>query len=170
MLDHDLSNALKTITDSRNPEIHHYHRGLHPGLGWYIKTIVPGPSDNKDIDALHYEWRDFQITNRNMVRLSHHAYDWSGCQIHGWWTVWLHESIDVIWRMADDGKMRFSMVSFNHGLNLSAELIKQWLRSTAPDDTRSHGNLEEIAEFLRTYTSEPVSRENRKRMRIISND
>lgn len=170
MLDQELSNALKTITDSRNPEIHHYHRGVHPGLGWYIKTIVPGPSDDVVINTLHYEWRDFQIKHRSMVRLTHHAYDWSGARISEWWTVWLQESMDVAWSCDEEGKVRFSMLPFDRGLNLSAGTIREWLVANPTCDTNGHEKLADITEYLRTYTSEKTSRETRKRMRIISND
>jgi hypothetical protein len=164
--------AINTVEVERNPEIHHYHRGSHPGSTWYIKTILPGPTIlNDDTYVLFACWSRLQASHPNLVFLGKQAYDWQGKTIPGWWTIWLDEKVDVIWSWSREDGFIHEFVDFEIGLKASASLIQTMI---IPDDSRlsssrsaSYSRLHEIAGFLGTYTTERQSRKKRANLRVI---
>lgn len=176
MLDRELNAVISTIEAGRNPEIHHYNRGSHPGLGWYIKTVSPGPDIITDETfMIHQFWKRVSGNHPRLVRLVDSAYDWSGTPIRGWWTVWLNDRIDVKWQYDPSDGFDYHIVDYDQGLKSSAknmrEIIDGLLRSRPTDDNSvSYERLAEIVEFLRTYTTDQRSKQNRAKLRIIADD
>jgi hypothetical protein len=167
--------AISTVEGYRNPEIHHYHHGSHPGSTWHIKTILPGPTVlNDDTHVLFSFWRRLQENHPNLVLLGKQAYDWQGNLIPSWWTIWLDEKVDIIWSWSRENGFEYEFVDFEIGLKASATLISSMIGG---DDSRlstrksaSYKRLHEIAEFLRTYTTDKQSRAKRANLRVITND
>lgn len=174
VLDRELDETLGLIRDSKNPEIHHYHRGSHPGIGWYIKTILPGPNIlTDDVYPLFAMWQAIQKRMPSKVNLANRAYGWHGEPIDNWWTIWLNNRIDieVTWSRTDG--FDWSMVDYDVGLRNSATRIIEWANANIDDRHRdgipvSYGHICEIASFLETYTPEHRSRQNRSKLRVLT--
>lgn len=176
MLERQLDAALNTILDSKNPEIHHYHRDSHPGARWYIKTILPGPFLlTNTTDVLFSTWKRISEKHRNLVRIVDSAYDWQGDILPGWWTIWLDASIDITWDINDGTEMHHVIVDIDTGLKISAVETRKWMDSNlinrqSGDHSLSYDRLCEITDFLATHTSEKRSQENRRNLRILDTD
>lgn len=176
VLEEQLNAALNTILDSKNPEIHHYHRGSHPGARWYIKTILPGPLLLTDATRFLFStWKCIGEKHRNLVRITETAYDWQGDVLHGWWTIWLDNGIDITWDISAGMDMNHVIIDIDMGLKISATEARNWMDSNlinrqSGDHCISYDRLCEITDFLSTYTSEKRSQENRRNLRILDTD
>lgn len=175
MLDIEIESALNIIEDCYNPEIHHYQQGKHPGLKWYIKTVLPGPSIiDRETRPLFDFWRSLENRHSKHVRLTESAYNWSGMIVPGWWTIWLDERIDISWSWSTERGFDYQIIDHDLGLKNSGALIETLLSAS---DIRhpSHSGISylrllNIANFLKTFTSEKKSRENRSKIRIMHDD
>lgn len=176
VLERQLDAELNTILDSKNPEIHHYHRGSHPGARWYIKTILPGPALlTNTSDILFSTWKRISEKHRNLVRIVDSAYDWQGDVLPGWYTIWLDNGIDITWGIEHGSEMHYVIVDIDTGLKISAAESRKWMDSNlmnrqSGDHSLSYDRLREITDFLETHTSEKRSQENRRNLRILETD
>lgn len=176
MLDRKLTDTVHTIEDGKNPEIHHYHHGSHPGISWYIKTVIPGPTVcNQNILVILDFWQKISSCNPSLIRLVDSAYDWDGVRLHGWWTVWLNVGIDVSWSWDESIGFSYEIIEYHEGLRSSASRIRNWLNQASTtrhlsDDQIHYEKLNVIAGFLETYSSESESRAKRSRLQVISDE
>lgn len=177
MLDQGLENTLYTIKDLKNPEIHHYHRGKHPGIKWYIKTIMPGPKIlNNDTYVLYNLWKYLESRFPKLVKLVDCAYDWQGELIPSWYTIWLNEKIDirVSWNRANG--FSWDIVEYDLGLNASAKDALELMDNSftaarhSKQSTVCYNELCNILEYLKTWTSDKKAKANRQNLRIIDYD
>lgn len=170
MLDLEPDNILDTIEGSKNPEIHHYNHGVHPGLRWSIKTILPGPDlVSTETSILFNFWNGIQRKHPYLVRITKLAFDWNGVRLDGWWTIWVQDRIDIIWNQTEDG-FSYHIVDREVGLKASSRSLVQILdsRHTAGDQS-SYNVLLGIAEFIKTYTGDHQSKINRSKIRVLDN-
>ncbi len=68
------------------PEVTHYVNGDHPGISWYLKTVVPITSDPP---LLQY-WEQIAAAHDNLVQIVNSAYDWQAHLIPNCVSVWIH--------------------------------------------------------------------------------
>jgi len=171
----ELKVALNTIEGSTNPEIYHFHRGSHPGIKYYIKTIMPGPYILNDNTAPIWRfWTELSNVHPRLIKLVDIAYDWEGNVIAGWWTIWIENRIDIRWVYEENTVVDYHLVEYDVGLKLSAEDAIETLdyisnRHTA-DDHACYEKLKEISVFLRTYTSDNIADRNRKKFTVVTDD
>lgn len=175
MLDRELNHTVGTILGSKNPEIHHYHQRSHPGAKWYIKTILPNINIiAEDAYPILLEWQKIIKKNKNLICITDIAYDWSGDRIPNWSTIWLNNRIDVIWNF-EDNAINWQVVDVDVGFKTSATTAMQWVKTNL-SSRQSHpsaidfDNLCEIANFLKTYTSEKHSKNLRAQLRVIDSN
>lgn len=175
MIYSELKAALDTIEGSTNPEIHHYRRGSHPGIKYYIKTILPGPYIiNKDTAPIWKFWNELSCVHPRLIKLIECAYDWEGNSINGWWTIWLENRIDIQWTFLKTSVIDYKIVEYEIGLKLSAETAVDTLNSItnrhSEDDHACYEKLKDISLFLSTYTSDDMAERKRKKFMVISDD
>jgi len=175
VLEREIQATLDTIQGSNNPEIHHYHYGTHPGVRFYIKTILPGPIIlNNDTYKIWKFWKDLEKKHSELIKLVKRAYDWQGNKLLGWWTIWLDQRIDIVWNYSADTGFDYNMVDYEIGLKLSADKSLSWFDALTnrlhPDDKVCYRQLEEVADFLKSYTSDELAKKNRKILKVLDND
>lgn len=177
MLDHEIDVAFATINGLKNPEIHHYQHSTHPGAKWYIKTIIPGPSIlTADTKVFLDFWQRMQIGHPYLVSLTDSAFMWSGEKMQNWWTVWLNDRIDIDWNWDASTGIDYRIVEFDTGLKSSGAklinwLITNWQLDRLTDEQRiNYEYLYNIAEFIKTYTSNIQSIKNRANLRVIEHE
>ena len=172
----ELEVTLDTIEGSQNPEIYHAQRGVHPGQRWWIKTIIPGSKIlNDDTHPLFLFWHALQGRNPRLIRITNKAFDWNGNLIENWCTVWCDIKIDVDWTYSRLNGFEYEIVDYDIGIKKSAEKLKEWINADLDIrqiDQRpvSYDRLQEIAEFLRTFTAESRSQKNRSMLRVLENE
>lgn len=175
MLEREIQATLDTIQGSNNPEVHHYHYGSHPGINFYIKTILPGPIIlNNNTYKIWKFWKDLEKKYPQLIKLVERAYDWQGSKLIGWWTIWLNQKIDIIWTYTDKDGFDYEIVDYEIGLKLSAEKSLSWFDALTdrlhPDDKVCYSQLEEVADFLKSHTSDDLAKKNRTNLKVIDND
>ena len=166
-------NALNTVKDSKNPEIHHYHRGSHPGITWHIKTVIPGERLlNSNTAALHALWKHLETRYPRMVRISNQAYHWNGDIIPGWITIWVDTRIDIIVTWTSEDGFKWEMIDFDQALKKSADTIIYNIAQNrhSGDDQVNYQELVEIVDFLKTFTSDKASQENKSKIRVLDDN
>ncbi|MFA5489437.1 MAG: hypothetical protein WC284_09490 [Candidimonas sp.] len=110
----DMDEIVKFLETATHPEIYHYRRGLHPGVGWWLKTICPDPScERMEGVELTHSW--IALTKTNAVILTEVAFDWQGNVIPHMWSVWLKESIDV---------KDWKIISYDLSMQSKIEILK----------------------------------------------
>jgi len=171
----ELKAALDTIEGSTNPEIYHYRRGSHPGIKYYIKTILPGPYIlNENTAAIWKFWNELSCVHPRLIKLIDRAYDWEGELISGWWTIWLENRIDIQWNFLNNSIIDYKILEFEIGLKLSAETAIDTLTTITnrhtDEDTACYEKLKDISVFLGTYTSDDMAERNRKKFMVITDD
>ena len=175
MLEREIRATLDTIQGSNNPEIHHYHRGSHPGVSFYIKTILPGPIIlNNNTYKIWKFWKELEKEHPELIKLVERAYDWQGNKLIGWWTIWLNQKVDIIWNYTDHTGFSYKIVDYELGLKLSADKSLSWFDTLTdrlqPDDKVCYSQLKEVADFLKSYTSDDLAKKNRTKLKVIDND
>lgn len=173
MIVNELEETLDTILGSKNPEIHHHQNGSHPGIKWYIKTIIPSYELlNNDTYQLWILWKYLSEHFPNLIKITNIAYNWNGDLIPRWWTIWLDQKIDIRVNWSNENGFTWKMVDFDIGLKISAYEIEQLFENNFNDrlsniDKAHYKQLHYILEFLRTYTNDKRSKDNRKHLRVI---
>lgn len=150
----------------RNPEIHHYNQGTHPGINWCIKTVLPmkshsDPSLHAFIDTWHRLAADFP----SRVRIIDEACDWMAQPIKGWNTVWIDQDHDVVVTCLD-GHVTLDFIDHERGVRASADLI----RSTFSVDGCQADILERFenaVSALSTYSTQRQTKQNQTRIKAI---
>lgn len=176
MVINDIEQTLQAITGSKNPEIYHYQHGSHPGIKWYIKTIIPGTGIlNDDTYTLWTMWRHLSEHFSHLVKIVDIAYDWDGSLINQWWTIWLDQRIDVRVSWTRELGFNWKLVDYEDGLKLSAIEISSIVNNMCNNrlteqELLKYKQLSYILEFLKTYTTDKRSKENRKTLKVIEND
>lgn len=174
MIISEIEQTLETIIGSTNPEIYHFQRGSHPGIKWYIKTIIPGYRLlTDDTYTLWAMWRHLTEHFPNLVKITNIAYYWDGKSIPGWWTIWLDQKIDIRVSWSREAGFDWKMVDYDIGLKMSAVEIEALLETNYLNDRLSnldvihYKQILYILEFLKTYTPDKRSKANRKKIRVI---
>ena len=175
MLGTNLQAVLDTIQQATNPEIYHFRKGSHPGAKFYIKTIIPGPKIINDDTYVFWQfWETLANRYPRIVKLVDRAYDWHGDIIPDWWTIWLEERIDILWTWSRTEGIDFHLIDYDIGIKYSGKraltLIKEDIDRLSPEDQLCFDQIEEIANFLETYTSERQAEQNRKNLKVIENE
>ena len=175
MLDVNLQSVLDIIHDGTNPEIHHFRNGTHPGTRYYIKTIIPGPRIINDDTYVFWQFWE-TITGRypRIIKLVDRAYDWQGNIIEHWWTIWIEERVDILWSWSRTNGIDFHLIDYDLGLKYSGtnalELFAGSVDRLSPEDQLCFDQLAEIAEFLKSWTSDMRAEQNRKKLTVIENE
>ena len=94
-MEFDLSGTIETLHAHVNPEVWHYQRGTHPGLGWHIKSVLPNGTYHPAAENLYDQWHRMAHRNPAAVRITPTALDWNGSVIQGFSTIWLADANDV---------------------------------------------------------------------------
>lgn len=175
MLDKDLQSTLSTIQDATNPEIFHFRYGTHPGSKYNIKTIIPGPRIINDDTYVFWQfWETLANKYPRLIRLIDHAYDWHGNVIEHWWTIWLEQRVDISWTWSRQDGIDFHLVDFDISLKSSAkksiDFFNEHYDRLSAEDQLCFDQLEEIANFLQSYTSNRLALLNRQNLKLIQND
>ena len=161
--------TVRTIDHLKNPEIHHYNNGSHPGVSWYIKTIIPNATPDSAVYAISRFWEKLQELHPRLVKIGNSAYDWDGSKIDGWCTVWVNVRIDLSVSWSDNKGFEYKIVDFDEGLKISAGKLLKWLENSSfPDGcSAEYSRLLEISSFLQTHTVEEKSRKKRSQLRVL---
>jgi hypothetical protein len=172
VLDRELDNTLDTISGFKNPEIYHYQRGIHPGLHWYIKTIIPSTSlIEPNVKNICKMWEEVQIRLPILMTVTDTAIDWNDNVISGWKTIWLNNSIDIEITSNFDWKIVDYDIGLKHSMVWISSLLDDMIASRQTNNISvSYEKLQEIVNFLKTYTTDYRSKENRSKLRVISDD
>lgn len=175
MLGQNLQLVLETIQEATNPEIYHFRRGSHPGQKYYIKTIIPGPTILNDDTYVFWQfWETLAGKYPRIIKLIDHAYDWYGNSIADWWTIWLEERIDITWTWSRTDGIDFHLIDYDLGLKYSGQralnIIKDDIDRLSPEDLVCLEQIQEIADFLKSYTTERLAEQNRKKFKVIENE
>jgi hypothetical protein len=164
-----LTETIRTIDHLRNPEIHHYNNGSHPGISWYIKTVIPHADPEDPVHEISQFWEKLQKLHPRLVRIVGTAYDWDGSKIPGWSTIWLNAKIDLAVSWSEDQGFEYKIVDFDDGLKISATKLLEWLKSSSSPNgsPAEYSRLLEISSFLQTHTFEEKSRKKRSQLRVL---
>lgn len=175
MLRRDLKGVLDTVQLGTNPEIYHFRRGSHPGLKYYIKTIIPGPRIINDDTYVFWQfWETLATKYPRIVKLVDQAYDWHGDIILGWQTIWLEERIDISWSWSRTEGIDFHLIDYDIGIKNSGKKIIDSLDSDldrlSPEDQLCFDQIKEITDFLQSYTTDRLAELNRKNFKVIEDE
>lgn len=162
----DIQEAFGIIETSKNPEIHHYNHGFHPGARWYIKTIIPDRKIIQDsclplVDA----WWTFAEQNASVIRITDVSFNWNGDRIPGWNTIWLDQRIDVSW-YCDRDTPTFKIIEHDAGIRSSAEKLNLYFDQATGDQDEIE-KLREVAAMLGSYASKDHITKKRATIRVL---
>lgn len=174
MIINEFEKILTTITECKNPEIHHHQNGSHPGVRWYIKTIIPNIElITDDTYELWSMWKYLSEHFPNLIKITKVSYNWDGKNMPGWQTIWLDQRIDIRTTWTKNDGFNWKMVDFDIGLQLSGIEIEQLFENNINNrlsntNTAQYKKIYRILEFLKTYTIDK-RKDNRKKIKVIEN-
>jgi hypothetical protein len=173
----DFSGALNVIKSGINPEMWHAKNGSHPGFGWNIKTVIPKPIyasiDSRNIIA---SWNIVCAQYPDIIKITDESYDWAGNNLIEWQTVWIKEGFDIVNDTPTNNanplyKTIMSTINSKTDMkNIIDTIRSQMLKSTDEQLKQELSELLEIAEVIESQTSEQVSKNNRKNLKVLDND
>jgi hypothetical protein len=153
---HNVDNVLRT---HRNPEIWHYSASLHPGVNWYIKTILPNhPANNNATDIVRF-WHKLESLYPKQILITETAFDWNGNKIQFCNTIWLNKKIDIKIKIDDLGKFDYDILDYDEGLHDSAKELLL-LEPLTPE-------LLDAVEFLIRFTPDKKSKLLRSKLKVL---
>lgn len=175
MINSDIHLSIDNIFGNVNPEIFHYQNGTHPGINYYIKTIIPClQSDYSDLNDFCCAWETLKDTYPKLIKFVDIAIDWYGNRINGWKTIWIHQKIDIIWEYNSYTGLEYQIIEYNDGLKSSAIKSLDWLAELTNRQLQNnkvcYEKLKEISEFLNKYTSDAEAIKLRSKLKVITND
>ena len=161
-----MNGAMAMLDAHRNPEIHHYNQGTHPGINWCIKTVLPmkshsDPSLHTFIDA----WHQVAECSPSRVRIINEAYDWMAQPINGWNTVWIDRDHDVVVTCLDD-HVTFDFIDHDAGVRASVALIRATF-SVNGYQADVLDRFENAVSALSTYSTQRKTKQNQNRIKAI---
>lgn len=172
MFEKETKILLDSARSLTNPEIHHYNAGTHPGVSWYIKTVIPVSGSNHINCQLFDIWKNIELKHEKLARIESTAIDWYGNVINGWGTVWLDRDIDVIiYTEEKTGQLSYRLTDYNSGLNESGKNLLTWFRDNLEQQgliTGEHSDkIHDVAAFLSTFTGKTKSMRNRNKIKVL---
>lgn len=168
MFEKEVRSLLNSPRSLKNPEIHHYNLGSHPGVSWYIKTVIPISGRDWSENRMTLFWKTIELQHGNIVRISNVALDWYGNTIDGWGTVWLDRDVDIVVKMDEStGNVSHVLTDYNSGLNESGARLLEWINQQGPTFLEELGKLQDVAAFLSTFTGKTKSTNKRKKIKVL---
>lgn len=172
MFEQEAKLLLESLKRLRNPEIYHYNAGTHPGISWYIKTVIPAYDVDGEAKKVVDLWRDLSSLHENLVKINDVAFDWNGNRINGWQTVWIDHDIDVILGNPEgSGNFLYEIVDYDTGLNLAGKRAYKWIMDAWDGSNMLSRDLidelKTISSFLSTFTGKTKILQNRKKIRVL---
>jgi hypothetical protein len=157
------------LDNSIPPEICHYRQGHHPGVGWWLKTVVP----NSDPIELLKVWQALAAKHHGLISISAWAYDWQEALIPNCSTIWIRDGADIELR-CQDLDITYVIYPFDDATNswgnrLRRQLNAYRLRSPKNFDKHSWHNLAAVAHLLKHWTTERQAHVNRKGWKVVTN-
>lgn len=162
-LSDDFANIADFLAAATHPEIFHYRAGLHPGAGWWLKTVCPaGDAERQDRLGLARAWTALQERYPGAILLTANAFDWLGNRLNYTWSIWLREAHDAT--MVLDGRTPvFALVERQDGDRYATEMLALLLRR--------NGVTEELLwralQSLRDQLQQQETLRRRQSLRII---
>jgi len=169
----DFSNLYQLLSESIHPEITHYQKSNHPGIGWYLKTIIP-TIDVASFDSLEIYNYMVEISNHypSLLCITPQAYNWKQETIPNWHTVWIRDGMDLHITIDSMGCITHEIDEYQVGVKHHTHVLWQEISNLNLDNfsEQQKEHLEKIADviqFLHTYTDEATSKLARKNFRVI---
>lgn len=157
------------LDSSIPPEITHYRQGHHPGVGWWLKTVVPN-SDSLDLLRL---WMALSQKHSGLIAITSWAYDWQENVIANCSSIWIREGTDVDLRVKHQ-EYTYVIYPFDDATNSWGTRLRRQLnsyRAKMPNnfDKGSWHNLLQVANLLKQWTTERQAQVKRKAWKVVSN-
>lgn len=158
------------ISSTIPPEISHYQYGHHPGLGWWLKTVVP---QNDPIGLLKI-WIAITDHHPGLVLISDQAYDWYGQTIQNCCSIWIKENTDIDLAVCDNN-IKYVIYPFDDATNrwgnrLRTKLVAYGKNKSDNFDKDNWHKLLEIASLLKQWTTNRQAQVKRKSWKIVRNE
>jgi hypothetical protein len=153
------------------PEVTHYREGSHPGMGWWLKTVIPSDQTCSVTKA----WQTLAEKNQNMITLVEVAYNWHGQIINGATSIWLRNQQDVDLDMIQ-GQWHYVIRPYDESVNVwghrLADSIKIWHKFNKTSASSNHGwhKLKDVAKLLQNWTSNQQAQIKRKGFKLVVNN
>jgi hypothetical protein len=167
----DFSNINWHLKNAIPPEVSHFRNNSHPGIKWWLKTVVP----NRNIDELLYEvWQQISTRIPSTVRLVNMAFDWHGNIIQDGVSIWICANKDVVLEYREDGLFDYSIEDSGDTFNAWGIVLNRFLEenhnmSEEPENSPLR-EIQEILEFMAGATTETQAKERRTGFKVISNE
>ena len=167
----NFENILEIFQQGTPPEITHFRKGSHPGKRWWLKTVIHKNPNSEPTKI----WTIIQSLEYEIVTIITEAYDWFGNIIPDCYSIWIREGLDITINLDNVGKFDYKIDKFNDSFNefgktISNEIEKSWLSNKQNLNDMDWHKLFYVADFMHRWTSERQAIENRKKIRIISDE
>ena len=168
----DFSDVYDVLKDKVNPEITHYQNGQHPGLGWYLKTIIPC-NNNGDCE-INLAVNRLKMFHSHVVCTTPVAYNWEQAAIVGWHSLWIRDGRDIRFTHTGEGKINFEIWDQRELLMHEAEFYNIMIKDQMVKNKHNKNlvqdlkQLDQIASFLQNYSSDKTAKEQRSKFKVIS--
>ena len=166
----DFENVWQVISNCVPPEITHFQKQSHPGIGWRLKTVIPSSTDQD----LFKSW--LLITQKHPYAACLHetAYDWNQNLIPNALSVWTQDGIDIV---IDNQSTPVnyhiipSETSFkSSGKKLIKQINKDQKTSPEKNSQQDWHNLLCVAQLISSWTTDQQARVNRTTIKVVSDD
>jgi hypothetical protein len=155
----DFTNVDKILKTKPNPEICHYQNNSHPGVNWWLKTVIPNhPSNCYALDIVKF-WNRLAKLYPTQILISDIAFDWNNNRIDYCQSIWLNKKIDIKVKIDEDGDFDYDILDYDEGLYISAKELL--LLNDLPIE------LLDAVEFLIRLTPENKSKILRSKIKVL---
>lgn len=155
------------LENSVPPEITHYQRGEHPGVGWWLKTVVPTNSQS----PIYLAWDAIQQKHPRLVRMEPTAYDWFQTPIVNTSSVWINQKVDVTLSETDN-QFSYVLGDYDTSFNIwGVKLIQELEQQKSPElDPHDWHKLCDVAYLMKSWTTDRQANNNRKGLKIVKHE
>lgn len=146
------------------PEVTHYQNNTHPGMGWYLHTVIPHSVDH----VINQTWQHVIRSHPAWVCTMPTAYDWLADVIPHSCSVWFRSPHYVhVLKVWPD--CAYEIWSQDQAFNYWGTQIAGWAQSEnshAPDIHK----LMHVTQFMQTHVSAHQAAHKRSQFRVIAHD
>jgi hypothetical protein len=163
----DFSNLEPYFQEGIPTEISHFRNKTHPGVGWWLKTVIPNRMVEPELFGF---WK--VISNRvpYLVRIVDQAWDWNGEVIQGGASIWVKTGKDVALEFKDD-ELGYAVQDYGDSMNAWGTILSQILVENHdlddPDQDSNLKNIQAITDFMSKWTTDSQAANRRKNFKVV---
>jgi hypothetical protein len=146
---------------------------LHPGIQWYLKTIIPNENTCTDSAfALLNAIKAIQHHDPTLILITEAAFNWDQQYMPHWHSLWVRSGYDINFTLLDDNTIDYEITKqdqlYRENVAWYLDLVQSELvRNPSKQYRRELNHLTNTLQLQQTHTTNAQAEEKRAQFKVI---